>query len=101
MQKVVLVILFFFGIAANSEAVDFTLRNNSIRSIYLEIPGVMSPTLSPLASSGVGLSEGQKLFFFYKDERYELLTVTEALEGQKINVSRLIRLRKRELQKNQ
>jgi hypothetical protein len=101
MQKVVLVVLFFFGIVANSEAVDFTLRNNSLRSIYLEIPGVMNPNLSLFSSSGVNLAKGQKLFFFYENERYELLTVTASLEGQRINVSRLIRLRKKELAKSE
>jgi len=78
-------------------AVPFTLRNNSLKSIPLEIPGVMNPNLSPMSNSMVDLCVGQEIFFNYKGERTLLVTVTEDLKDQKINVSKLIAKRKKEL----
>ena len=79
------------------KAVPFTLRNNSLKSIYLEIPGVMNPNLSPMSNSGVDLREGQKIYFFDGRRKYLLLEVTADLEGEKLDVSELIRTRKKEL----
>ena len=78
-------------------AVPFTLRNNSLKSIYLKIPGVMNPNLSPMSNSGVDLEVGQKIFFFHKKKKYLLLEVTDELKGKKVLVDRLIRERKEEL----
>lgn len=79
------------------QAVPFTLRNNSTKSIYLKIPGVMNPNLSPMSNSGVDLRVGQKVYFFVKKKKYLLLEVTEEYEGQILVVNKLIKERKREL----
>jgi len=46
--------------------VSFTLRNSSLKSIPLKIPGVMNPNLSPDSNSVVSLKIGQKIFFRHK-----------------------------------
>lgn len=79
------------------QAVPFTLRNNSKKSIYLKIPGVMNPNLSPMSNSGVDLRVGQKIYFFVKRKKYLLLEVTEEYAGQKVVVNKLIKERKKEL----
>lgn len=78
-------------------AVPFTLRNNSAKSIPLIIPGVMNPNLSPMSNSGVDLKVGQEILFKYKGKKTLLLTVTEDLRDTKLNVSKLISERKKEL----
>ncbi len=83
--------------APSNQVISFTLHNPSVRSIALEIPGVMNPNLSPFSNSGVNLEVGQKIYFTYKGERALLLTVSEQLEGQKINVRQLIKKRKKAL----
>lgn len=74
-----------------AKAVPFKLVNTGITKIYLEIPGVMNPNLSPLSYSGVGLEVGQKIFYYRKGTQYTLLTVDEGLTGQSVNVRKLIR----------
>ncbi len=78
-------------------SVPFTLKNRSLQSIYLEIPGVMNPNLSPMSNSGVDLAVGQRLYFFHKGKRYLLLEVSQELKDQSIVVNQLIRQRKKEL----
>jgi hypothetical protein len=41
-----------------------TFHNGSLKSIPLNIPGVMNPNLSPISDSGVTLEVGQKVFYF-------------------------------------
>ena len=77
--------------------ISFTLRNNSMQSIPLRIPGVMNPNLSPMSNSGVSLEVGQEIYFFVKRKKYLLLTVTEEMEGQTIMVNEVIEDRKKEL----
>ncbi|MEO0900032.1 MAG: hypothetical protein AAFY71_26695 [Bacteroidota bacterium] len=72
------------------EEVTFTLRNNTMKSIPLIIPGVMNPNLSPRSNSGVGLRVGQKIYFLHNKKKVELLTVTKELEGKTIKVGKLI-----------
>ena len=79
------------------EKVGFTLRNNSLTSIPLLIPGVMNPNLSPQSNSGVSLKVGQKILFRYKGKKRVLLIVDESLEGKTLNVSRLLKEKKREI----
>ncbi|MEL6250823.1 MAG: hypothetical protein AAFR87_02330 [Bacteroidota bacterium] len=79
------------------EKVVFTLRNNSLKSIPLLIPGVMNPNLSPQSNSGVTLKVGQKILFKYKGKKRILLIVDESLEGKTLNVSRLLKEKKREI----
>lgn len=77
------------------EPIPFTLRNSSLKDVYLEIPGVMNPNLSPTTNSGVNLEEGQKIYFFYKGTRYLLLKVTEENKGKTLKVPALIKQLKR------
>jgi hypothetical protein len=41
-----------------------TFHNGSLKSIPLNIPGVMNPNLFPISDSGVTLEVGQKVFYF-------------------------------------
>ena len=77
--------------------VTFDLRNKSMKSIPLLIPGVMNPNLSPMSRSGVSLEVGQKILFRYKGKKRVLLIVTEDLEGATIEVSKLLKERKWEV----
>ena len=96
MKAIILSILLTFSVLA-TYAVPFTLRNSSTKSIYLKIPGVMNPNLSPMSNSGVDLAVGQKIYFFVKKKKYILLEVTEEYAGKKVAVDKLIKARKKEL----
>lgn len=80
-----------------NETVSFTLRNNSMKSIPLKIPGVMNPNLSPMSNSGVSLAVGQKIFFRHNGKKQLLLIVTNEYDGQTLDVGKLIKERKKEL----
>lgn len=54
----------FFLINGNAQAIPMTFHNGSLKSIPLQIPGVMNPNLSPLSDSGVTLEVGQKVLLF-------------------------------------
>ncbi|MGB6035508.1 MAG: hypothetical protein WBG42_04520 [Cryomorphaceae bacterium] len=92
-----LITLLALFLAINLVAVPFTLRNNSLKSIPLKIPGVMNPNLSPMSNSGVDLKVGQKVFCFIDGKKVLLLTVTEDLKGQTLKVDELIREKRKEL----
>jgi len=109
-----LTILFFFIFCnptsqANSPTVDlenieetntyveFTLRNESAKSIPLIIPGVMNPNLSPMSNSGVNLKVGQEILYKYKGKKRVLLVVSEDLEGQTLIVNKLLKEAKKKL----
>ncbi len=77
--------------------ISFTLRNTSLKSIPLKIPGVMNPNLSPQSNSGVSLKIGQKIFFRHNGKKQLLLVVSKEYEGQTLNVPKLIKERKKEL----
>jgi hypothetical protein len=87
MKKFLLTALLLLVITLPAWAVPMRFLNNSLRSIYLEIPGVMNPNLSPMSSSGVDLAVGQKVYFFADGKkgaikkRYLLLEITEELAG--------------------
>ncbi len=83
----------------STDYVDFTLRNTSLKSIPLIIPGVMNPNLSPMSNSGVGLKIGQKILFKYKGKRRVLLIVDKTLEGKVLDVPKLLKEKRRELEK--
>lgn len=103
MKRFLLVAFLLLGTTLPAWAVPFKLLNNSLRSIPLEIPGVMNPNLSPMSSSGVDLAVGQKVYFFADGKkgalkkRYLLLEVTEDLAGKAIAIDDLIKARKAEL----
>ncbi|MEL6674699.1 MAG: hypothetical protein AAFR61_20990 [Bacteroidota bacterium] len=78
--------------------IDFTLKNNSAKSIPLLIPSVMNPNLSPFSNSGVSLKVGQKILFRMNGKKHVLLVVDDKIqEGDVIEVSSLLKARKKEL----
>lgn len=98
MKAMLFAMIIGLGIGATIDAsVPFVLKNRSLQSIYLEIPGVMNPNLSPMSNSGVELEVGQRLYFFHNEKKYLLLEVTEELRDQSVVVNRLIHQRKKEL----
>jgi hypothetical protein len=81
-----------------ADAVPLTLINTSLKSIYLEIPGVMNPNLSPLSRSGVDLAVGQKIYFIYKGNRRQLLLIDSTYyANQEVNIHELIKKKKTQL----
>jgi hypothetical protein len=100
MKKIVFFLLLGFAATTLSaqDYVSFTLRNQTLKSISLKIPGVMNPNLSPMSNSGVSLKVGQKIYFFDKKKKYLLLEVSKEEADQTIVVNELIRRRKKELE---
>jgi len=96
-MKAIILSLMLSLATLSAMAVPFTLRNSSSTSIYLKIPGVINPNLSPFSNSAVDLQVGQKIYFFVKKKKYLLLEVSEEMEGQKLIVNKLIKKRKEEL----
>lgn len=95
MKRFITFLALFLSI--NLLAVPFTLRNNSLKSIPLEIPGVMNPNLSPMSNSGVDLCIGQKIFCKIDGKKVLLLTVTEDLKDKTLKVDQLKREKQKEL----
>lgn len=84
----------------NDVYIQFTLRNNSAKSIPLIIPTVMNPNLNPFSNSGVSLKIGQEIYFKNKGKQELLLVVDESIKnGSKLDVAKLIEERKKELRK--
>jgi len=82
----------------NIEYVSFTLQNTTAKSIPLIIPNVMNPNLSPFSKSGVDLIIGQEIFFKEGGKKYVLLVVDNSISnGSTLNVSQLLKERKKEL----
>lgn len=55
--------LFLLAIG-KSQTISMTFHNGSLKSIPLNIPGIMNPNLSPISDSGVTLEVGQKVFYY-------------------------------------
>lgn len=71
--------------------IDFTLRNETMKSIPLIIPGVMNPNLSPMSNSGVSLKIGQEVKFKKKGRVRVLFVVDESIKnGDVLKVGKLI-----------
>jgi hypothetical protein len=71
--------------------VSFTLRNETLKSIPLIIPGVMNPNLSPQSNSGVRLKMGQEIKYRKGLSTRILLTVDETIkEGEVVLVGELL-----------
>ncbi len=85
------------SIEITEKYVNFTLRNGSLKDIPLIIPGVMNPNLNPMGNSGVSLKVGQEILFKYKGKRRVLLVVDESLEGKTLEVQKLIKEKKKEI----
>ena len=66
LRNFTLFILFnlFFLVIGKSQTIPMTFHNGSLKSIPLNIPGVMNPNLSTISDSGVTLEVGQKVFYF-------------------------------------
>lgn len=60
--------------------IGFTLRNETLRSIPLVIPGVMNPNLSPQSNSGVRLKIGQEIKYKKGGRAHLLLVVDDSIE---------------------
>ena len=98
MRNLFISLLLLFSIGrVSADNIPFSLKNNTPRSIYLLIPGVMNPNISPFSWSGVNLEEGQKIYFVFRGEQYVLLEVDATLRDKRISVNRLIKKRKKEL----
>lgn len=76
--------------ANDGRSVKFTFRNNSDRSIPLQIPGVMNPNLSPKSNSGVTLEGGQEIFFKYRGKKTLLLRICDEKPGDVVLVDEVI-----------
>jgi hypothetical protein len=64
--------------------IPMTFHNGSFSPIYLSIPGVMNPNLSPKSNSGVSLDVGQVVYFFPKGKNGKkeiLFTVSSTWKG--------------------
>ena len=98
MKTLLILMLLASNVAApQADWVKMTFRNNSVTSIYLQIPGVMNPNLSPLSNSGVSLEIGQEVFFFYKKKKQLLLKITTELDGQTLLINELVKAREKEI----
>jgi hypothetical protein len=100
MKKVILTLSILFAVLPYVYGVPVTLRNNSLKSIPLIIPGVMNPNLSPLSNSGADLPEGQKIYALIDGEEVEILTITPELKNQKIIINKLIKKVKKDRKRN-
>jgi len=63
-------------VSEDERYISFTLRNETLKSIPLVIPGVMNPNLSPQSNSGVRLKIGQEIKY-KKGGRDRLLLVVD------------------------
>lgn len=63
-------------VSEDERYISFTLRNETLKSIPLIIPGVMNPNLSPQSNSGVRLKIGQEIKY-KKGGRARLLLVVD------------------------
>ena len=60
--------------------IGFTLRNETLKSIPLVIPGVMNPNLSPQSNSGVRLKIGQEIKYKKGGRAHLLLVVDDSIK---------------------
>jgi hypothetical protein len=95
-------IICFFLFHVNAQNISMTFHNGSDKPIYLVIPGVMNPNLSPQSTSGVSLEVGQKVYFFPKGnsrKKEVLFTVDSNRKKDTIlKIDELIKTRKKELE---
>ena len=76
----------------DTEMIQFTLHNSSLKSIPLVIPNVMNPNLSPMSNSGVALKVGQKVYLKKGVGKVLLFTVDNGIQaGDKIDVAKLLK----------
>lgn len=76
----------------NDVYIDFTLRNETMQSIPLIIPGVMNPNLSPMSNSGVSLKVGQEVKYRKNGRTKVLFVVDESIaKGEVVLVGKLLK----------
>lgn len=66
-------------VAKDDVYINFTLRNETLKSIPLIIPGVMNPNLSPQSNSGVSLKIGQDVKYRKGGRTRVLFVVDESI----------------------
>jgi hypothetical protein len=66
-------------VAKDDVYINFTLRNETMKSIPLIIPGVMNPNLSPKSNSGVSLKIGQEVKYRKGGRTRVLFVVDESI----------------------
>jgi hypothetical protein len=101
MKTIVILFLVFAPFLSFSQNIPMTFHNGSFLSIYLSIPGVMNPNLSPKSNTGVSLEVGQVVYFFLKGKNSKkeiLFTVSSSWKKDTIlQIDKIIKLRKKEL----
>ncbi len=101
MKKITLLFLVFAPLLAFTQNIPMTFHNGSFVSIYLSIPGVMNPNLSPKSNSGVSLDAGQVVYFFPKGKNGKkeiLFTVTPTWKKDTIlQIDKIVKTRKKNL----
>lgn len=108
LKRVTLVAMLFTSLAftnkITAQYVPMTFQNGSLKSISLEIPGVMNPNLNPMSNSGVSLKIGQKVFFYPKGKKgkKEILFVVDSSmkKDTVLRIDEIIKARKVELKLN-
>ena len=86
----------------SAQYVPMTFQNGSLKSISLEIPGVMNPNLNPMSNSGVSLKIGQKVFFYPKGKKELLFVVDSSIKKDTVlRIDEIIKARKIELKINE
>jgi hypothetical protein len=101
MKKIILLFLAFAPFLAFTQNIPMTFHNGSFSSIYLSIPGVMNPNLSPKSKSGVSLDAGQIVYFFPKGKKGKkeiLFTVSPTWKKDTIlQIDEIVKTRKKSL----
>ena len=67
-------------VSEDERYISFTLRNETLKSIPLVIPGVMNPNLSPQSNSGVRLKIGQEIKYKKGGRAHLLLVVDHSIK---------------------
>ncbi len=101
MKKIIILLLAFAPFLAFTQNIPMTFHNGSFSSIYLNIPGIMNPNLSPKSNSGVSLDVGQVVYFFPKgkNNKKEILFIVSPTwkEDTIIQIDEIIKKRKKDL----
>jgi hypothetical protein len=101
MKKIILLFLAFAPFLAFTQNIPMTFHNGSFSSIYLSIPGVMNPNLSPKSNSRVSLDAGQIVYFFPKGKKGKkeiLFTVSPTWKKDTIlQIDEIVKTRKKSL----
>lgn len=86
-----------FATFGTTFSVPFELSNKSTDTVEIVIHGVNKATLLPKAVYNLNLKKGQRIFFKYNGTQYTLLTVSEKMEGKKLDICKLIEARKKQI----